>query len=195
MKKPTKNELTVTLVVTVLVFLFNIIPNLIGDLHLWPMFFGSVFFFLLAHGDIKKIPYILTSGVVGILLTGLMYLGIGALTPVVGSPYATWICLGIVLVVVIIGGTALPFALNSIAFGFIVMTSAELSAGMKIAALSNAASYNIMAHCLEWILYLVIGGGIMCLICGGVMTGMKNALTKKALKKAAENVPPQDAVK
>ncbi|MDR3294871.1 MAG: DUF1097 family protein [Clostridiales Family XIII bacterium] len=178
MRKPNQTELILTIAMTLVVFLFNILPPLFTGLPLWPMFLSVAFFFLIAHGDIKKIPSVLVSGVAGIAIAWGMFSGMEGLTPLLGERYALWICLGIALALIIVGGTALPFALNNITFAYLIMGAAELVSGLHIngleavMSLPGHASYNMLAEAATWAAVNLVGGVLMCLGCGLTMRGV-----------------------
>lgn len=181
-----KVEVIIRVVLTLVVILFNVIPHVFfSSIPVWPMFLAAIFFFLLAEGNIKEIPHILVSGATGIILTVLMFIGIGFLTPLIGGNPAYIICLSAILFVVIVGGVFSHFALNNITFMFLIMASSNIIAARNIDSLEAALNtkdyepFSLFAECGAWLAVLVLGGTLICFVCSWIMASIKGYYIKK----------------
>ena len=146
MKKTNKNELIVTSVVCLWIFIVNVVAALLGLVG-WPMFFVPIFFFI-QGADTKKIPSIFIGATLGLLASLLLVTGLGTLTPMIGLVPAFMILIGSILAVIIIGGIVGPIACNNVAFAYLTANTINLEAITPSTILNN-------------LLVLFIGGGIM----------------------------------
>lgn len=146
MKKTNKNEVFVISVVFVWIYIVNVVSAILGLVG-WPMYFVPIFFFI-QGADKKKIPSIFIGATLGLLASYFLVSGLGALTPAIGLVPAFMILIGIILAVIIIGGTVCPIACNNVAFAYLTASTINLE-GITFASITNN------------LLVLYLGGGIM----------------------------------
>lgn len=146
MKKTNRNEVIVTSVVCLWIFIVNVVAALLGVVG-WPMFFVPIFFFI-QGGDTKKIPSIFAGATLGLLASYFLVTGLTTMTPMMGLVPAFMIMIGIILAVIIVGGTVCPIACNNVAFAYLTANTINLEDITFATILNN-------------LLVLFIGGGIM----------------------------------
>lgn len=150
-KKVTKQALVTSIFILFWIFAINIVTPMITSAPAWPMFFVTIFFFVLG-GDVKQIPSIFLSGFVGILLAFVVYSILGVIAPVLGVAGATALLIFIALAIIIVGGNWFPMFLNNITFGYLTVCAIDLTI--------------IPERFAGWMLMLLIGGPI---ILGGAL--------------------------
>lgn len=147
-KKAPKIQVISTLVIFLWIFIVNIAAVILVKVPTWPMFFVTIFFFLL-QGDKKKIPTIFLSGIVGIGFAFLLYKGIVVFSPAMGTLGAVAVLLFVILGLIIVGGNYFPVIFSNITFAYLTIASIDLTV--------------VEQNFLPWILMLIIGGAIILL--------------------------------
>jgi hypothetical protein len=172
-KKATKPELIVTSCVLLWIFIVNVACVIFG-ITSWPMFFVTIFFFLLGM-DKKNIPSIFFGGALGLVLALLLAIGLGVFG---GSLGVFAILIFIELAIIILGGTVAPVCCNNIAFAY--LTAATINLGKAVYGASGTA-IDPLGAMLNNLLVFIVGGAI---ILGGSLLalglGMKIVTPKAA---------------
>lgn len=118
----------------------------------WLIFIGNIFLFTLPGDDLKeKLATVTFGGLVGIVLTYVLLIGIMALTPVLGEFLGFMIPLAIGMFILIICHPKAPMFLNNVGFAYLVCCTMNVE---KFAA-------NFTAYLLTFI----IGGLIFNIGC------------------------------
>lgn len=146
LKKGSKQEVVTSVFIFLWIFIINIGTPLVTSWPAWPMFFVTIFFFIMG-GDIKKIPSIFLSGLVGIGSAFILIKLLGLLGPVIGETPATALLLGAVLALIIIGGNFAPGLFNNVAFAYLTVC------GIDLTIIEN--------RFVGWVVMHTIGGGII----------------------------------
>jgi hypothetical protein len=171
-KKATKPELIVTSCILLWIFIVNV-ACVILRVNSWPMFFVTIFFFLLG-GDKKNIPTIFCGGALGLLLALLLAVGLAAFGEGLG---AFAVIIFIELAIIILGGTVAPLFCNNIAFAY--LTAATIHLGKTV--YNGEALVDPLQGLLMNFVVLIVGGAI---ILGGSLLaygiGVKLATPKAA---------------
>ncbi len=120
-QKPDRHHLIVTSCVLVWIFIVNIAAIVLGLIS-WPLFFVTIFFFGLGASP-KNIPSIFVGGTLGLAAALGLYAGTFGLAPSLGLLGAFAVSIGIVLTVIILGGTICPVACNNVAFAYLTVAT------------------------------------------------------------------------
>lgn len=150
-EKASKQQVVTSIFIWLWIFIINISTPLITSAPPWPMYFVTIFFFLLG-GDPKKIKSIYLSGIVGICGTYITLQLLKVLGPIIGMVPALLILLLIVLGLIIVGGNFFPLFFNNMTFAFLTVCTINFEI--------------IESSFVNWILMFLIGGTI---ILGGAL--------------------------
>lgn len=120
-QKPNRHQFIVTACVLIWIFIVNVAAVALGIAG-WPLYFVTIFFFALG-ADKKNIPSIFAGGTLGLLAALGLHAGTFGLAPSLGLLGAFSISIGIVLAVIILGGTVCPVACNNVAFAYLTVAT------------------------------------------------------------------------
>lgn len=120
-QKPNRHQFIVTASVLIWIFIVNVAAIALGVTG-WPLYFVTIFFFALG-ADKKNIPSIFAGGTLGLLAALGLHAGTFGLAPSLGLLGAFSISIGIVLAVIILGGTVCPVACNNVAFAYLTVAT------------------------------------------------------------------------
>ena len=95
------------------------------SLPAWPAFMVMICFFIV-HEDTKQAPNILVGGLMGIFCVVLCGMFIDALQPVIGHEAAKLLFIGLFVYAIVLLQHALPYAFNSFAFMFFLVSAVAL---------------------------------------------------------------------
>lgn len=152
--KPSKQDLFVSSIIFMWIFIVNIAAPMVTSAPTWPMYFVTIFFFTMG-ADVKKISSIFLSGAMGIFFAWILIKAIIVMAPVIGETAALMILLFIILGLVIVGGNYCPAIFNNITFAYLTIATINVE---------------IIESCaIPWLLMLLIGGGV---ILAGAMGSM-----------------------
>lgn len=154
-KDVSKQQVLASVFILIWIFIINVVTPLVTTLPAWPMFFVTIFFFILG-GDLKNIKVVFLSGFVGITLTYLVFALVGVFAPIIGELPATAILLFLALGLIIVGGNWFPVCLNNIAFAYMTAATVDLT-------IINSSST------IGWLIMLFVGGAA---ILGGALGGV-----------------------
>ena len=125
-QKPDRHHFIVTSCVLVWIFIVNVAAIALGIAG-WPLFFVTIFFFALG-ADMKNVPSIFAGGTLGLLAALGLHAGTFGLAPALGLLGAFSVSIGIVLAVIILGGTVCPVACNNVAFAYLTVATVNFEA-------------------------------------------------------------------
>lgn len=120
-QKPTWHQFIVTACVLVWIFIVNVAAVALGIAG-WPLYFVTIFFFALG-ADMKNIPNIFAGGTLGLVAALALYAGTFGLAPYLGLMGAFAISIGVILTVIILGGTVCPMVCNNVAFAYLTVAT------------------------------------------------------------------------
>ena len=106
--KPSRHQFIVTACVLVWIFIVNVAAVAFGIAG-WPLYFVTIFFFALG-ADMKNIPTIFAGGTLGLIAALALYMG-------------TFGSIGVILTVIILGGTVCPMVCNNVAFAYLTVAT------------------------------------------------------------------------
>lgn len=149
-KEVSKQAILTSVLITIWIFVVNVVTPLITTAPPWPMFFVTIFFAVLGN-DPKNIKMIALSGGAGILIGFILMTVLGIVAPIFGILPSFLVLLFIALGTIIIGGNWFPLFLNNITFGYLTICAIDIP--------------SIPDMFVSWILMFIIGGVI---ILGGV---------------------------
>ena len=124
--KPTRHQVIVTSCVLAWIFLVNVAAVALG-ITAWALYFVTIFFFALG-ADKKNIPSIFAGGSLGLLAALGLHAGTFGLAPSLGALGAFSLSIGVVLAVIILGGTVCPVACNNVAFAYLTVATVNFEA-------------------------------------------------------------------
>ena len=119
--KPSRHQFIVTACVLVWIFIVNVAAVAFGIAG-WPLYFVTIFFFALG-ADMKKIPDIFAGGTLGLVAALVLYMGTFGLAPYMGLLGAFALSIGVILTVIILGGTVCPMVCNNVAFAYLTVAT------------------------------------------------------------------------
>ena len=147
--KPTRHQVIVTSCVLAWIFLVNVAAVALG-ITAWALYFVTIFFFALG-ADKKNIPSIFAGGSLGLLAALGLHAGTFGLAPSLGALGAFSLSIGVVLAVIILGGTVCPVACNNVAFAYLTVATVNFES-VSLAS----TGYNLL---VLWLGGAVILGG------------------------------------
>lgn len=110
------------------ILIANAIIHLVGFEYSWLIFISNIMLFTL-EGDVKdRFLTVELGGLVGLVLTVLTLLAVGALTPVLGDLFGFLVPLGIVLALLILVHPYAPKVLNNVGFAYLTCACIDLNA-------------------------------------------------------------------
>lgn len=113
------------------ILIANAIIHLVGFEYSWLIFISNIMLFTL-EGDVKdRFLTVELGGLVGLVLTVLTLLAVGALTPVLGDLFGFLVPLGIVLALLILAHPYAPKVLNNVGFAYLTCACIDLNAFMS----------------------------------------------------------------
>lgn len=119
-QKPDRHHVIVTASVLVWIFIVNVAAVALGIAG-WPLYFVTIFFALGA--DMKNIPMIFAGGTLGLVAALALYAGTFGLAPYMGLLGAFALSIGVILTVIILGGTVCPVVCNNVAFAYLTVAT------------------------------------------------------------------------
>ena len=119
--KPTRHQVIVTSCVLAWIFLVNVAAVTLG-ITAWALYFVTIFFFALG-ADKKNIPSIFVGGSLGLLAALGLHAGTFGLAPSLGALGAFSLSIGVVLAVIILGGTVCPLTVATVNFESVSLAS------------------------------------------------------------------------
>ena len=125
-QKPSRHQFIVTASVLVWIFIVNVAAVAFGIAG-WPLYFVTIFFFALG-ADMKKIPDIFAGGTLGLVAALVLYMGTFGLAPYMGLLGAFALSIGVILTVIILGGTVCPMVCNNVAFAYLTVATVNFEA-------------------------------------------------------------------
>lgn len=152
LKKASKQEIVTSVCILLWIFVVNVATPMITSLPAWPMFFVTIFFFTLG-ANVKQIPTIFLSGIMGILSAFVLIKLLGVMAPVLGEVSATLILLFSVLAIIIVGGNFLPVLFNNITFCYLTVCTIDMAL--------------IEGSTTGWLLMHIVGG--MVILAGALL--------------------------
>lgn len=120
-QKPDRHHVIVTASVLVWIFIVNVAAVALGIAG-WPLYFVTIFFFALG-ADMKNIPMIFAGGTLGLVAALALYAGTFGLAPYMGLLGAFALSIGVILTVIILGGTVCPVVCNNAAFAYLTVAT------------------------------------------------------------------------
>ena len=120
-QKPDRHHVIVTASVLVWIFIVNVAAVALGIAG-WPLYFVTIFFFALG-ADMKNIPMIFAGGTLGLVAALALYAGTFGLAPYMGLLGAFALSIGVILTVIILGGTVCPVVCNNVAFAYLTVAT------------------------------------------------------------------------
>ena len=148
--------------VLVWIFIVNVAAIALGVAG-WPLYFVTIFFFALG-ADMKNVPSIFAGGTLGLLAALGLHAGTFGLAPSLGLLGAFSVSIGIVLAVIILGGTVCPVACNNVAFAYLTVATVNFE------AITPAVIGYQMA--VFWIGgAIILGGSLAAATLGGKLAG------------------------
>ena len=161
-QKPSRHQVIVTSCVLVWIFIINVAAIALGVAG-WPLYFVTIFFFALG-ADMKNVPSIFAGGTLGLLAALGLHAGTFGLAPSLGLLGAFSVSIGIVLAVIILGGTVCPVACNNVAFAYLTVATVNFE------AITPAVIGYQMA--VFWIGgAIILGGALAAATLGGKLAG------------------------
>ena len=161
-QKPSRHQVIVTSCVLVWIFIVNVAAIALGVAG-WPLYFVTIFFFALG-ADMKNVPSIFAGGTLGLLAALGLHAGTFGLAPSLGLLGAFSVSIGIVLAVIILGGTVCPVACNNVAFAYLTVATVNFE------AITPAVIGYQMA--VFWIGgAIILGGSLAAATLGGKLAG------------------------
>ena len=148
-QKPSRHQFIVTASVLVWIFIVNVAAVAFGIAG-WPLYFVTIFFFALG-ADMKKIPDIFAGGTLGLVAALVLYMGTFGLAPYMGLLGAFALSIGVILTVIILGGTVCPMVCNNVAFAYLTVATVNFES-VSLAS----TGYNLL---VLWLGGAVILGG------------------------------------
>ena len=116
------------LMMVVWILIANAFFHAIGFEYSWLIFLSNIMLFTM-EGDIKdRFISVELGGLVGMVLTVLAMLAIGALTPVLGGMLGLLLPLGVVLFILIILHPYAPKVLNNVGFAYLTVACIDSTA-------------------------------------------------------------------
>ena len=113
------------------ILIANAIIHLVGFEYSWLIFISNIMLFTL-EGDVKdRFLTVELGGLVGLVLTVLTLLAVGALTPVLGDLFGFLVPLGIVLALLILAHPYAPKVLNNVGVAYLTCACIDLNAFMS----------------------------------------------------------------
>lgn len=164
--KAKKQQVITSVFIFLWILIVNLITPLITEIPAWPMFFVSIFFFVMGE-DMKNIKPIFGGGITGIILMYVLSVVLLKMQPVLGEAMTMFILLTLILFLIIVGGNFVPTLFNNITFAFLTIGTINLDPVL------------IHDSCGGWLGMLVIGGIV---ILGGIF-GIVGIVNKVMVKK------------
>ena len=116
------------LALLVWILIANAILHLMNFQYSWLIFISNIMLFTM-EGDIKnRLASVELGGLVGLILTVLTLLAVGALTPVLGSLFGFLVPLAVVLFILIVLHPYAPKVLNNVGFAYLTCACIDTTA-------------------------------------------------------------------
>ena len=137
----------------------------------WLVFLSNIMLFTM-EGDIKdRFISVELGGLVGMVLTVLAMLAIGALTPVLGGMLGLLLPLGVVLFILIILHPYAPKVLNNVGFAYLTVACIDISA--------------LTAHLPQFFIIFIVGSVLFNGVCVLLMKPAKALAVRSVEKQGA----------
>ena len=159
------------LMMVVWILIANAFFHAIEFEYSWLVFLSNIMLFTM-EGDIKdRFISVELGGLVGMVLTVLAMLAIGALTPVLGGMLGLLLPLGVVLFILIILHPYAPKVLNNVGFAYLTVACIDIPA--------------LTAHLPQFFLTFIVGSVIFNGVCVLLMKPAKALAVRSVEKQGA----------
>ena len=159
------------LMMVVWILIANAFFHAIEFEYSWLVFLSNIMLFTM-EGDIKdRFISVELGGLVGIVLTVLAMLAIGALTPVLGGMLGLLLPLGVVLFILIILHPYAPKVLNNVGFAYLTVACIDIPA--------------LTAHLPQFFITFIVGSVLFNGVCVLLMKPAKALAVRSVEKQGA----------
>ena len=159
------------LMMVVWILIANAFFHAIGFEYSWLIFLSNIMLFTM-EGDIKdRFISVELGGLVGMVLTVLAMLAIGALTPVLGGMLGLLLPLGVVLFILIILHPYAPKVLNNVGFAYLTVACIDIPA--------------LTAHLPQFFITFIVGSVLFNGVCVLLMKPAKALAVRSVEKQGA----------
>jgi|GEM_PF-6753881 len=167
LKGITRTHMLMTLLFTVFLIVSFVSFHKLHIIDTWPAMF-AIFYFFIFEFKKEKIITIFAGAFVGLLIGLALPSAMGCLVPIFGAENSLYLFVGIAIFFVILLGPVAPALFNPITFTY--------------AYLSVINAKSIPSNWLNWLLLMIVGGGILV---GGIY-GLNCLLRKLGNSNVAE---------
>ena len=159
------------LMMVVWILIANAFFHAIEFEYSWLVFLSNIMLFTM-EGDIKdRFISVELGGLVGMVLTVLAMLAIGALTPVLGGMLGLLLPLGVVLFILIILHPYAPKVLNNVGFAYLTVACIDIPA--------------LTAHLPQFFIIFIVGSVLFNGVCVLLMKPAKALAVRSVEKQSA----------
>ena len=159
------------LMMVVWILIANAFFHAIEFEYSWLIFLSNIMLFTM-EGDIKdRFISVELGGLVGMVLTVLAMLAIGALTPVLGGMLGLLLPLGVVLFILIILHPYAPKVLNNVGFAYLTVACIDIPA--------------LTAHLPQFFIIFIVGSVLFNGVCVLLMKPAKALAVRSVEKQSA----------